>query len=88
MKIAFGIVSALFVLATVTSALAQSLPGKYNVEVKNLDGSAYSGAAEIIATSETTCRIRSETGGRRQEASACATAAPSRQATSWAIQSA
>jgi hypothetical protein len=39
------------------------LPGKYNVEGKNLDGSAYSGTAEITATSETTCRIHWETGG-------------------------
>jgi len=38
------------------------VPGKYSVEGKNLDGSAYSETAEIIATSETTCRIRWQTG--------------------------
>jgi hypothetical protein len=43
------------------------VPGKYSVEGKNLDGSVYSGTAEIIATSETTCRIRWQTGSTTSE---------------------
>ena len=43
------------------------MPGKYSVEGKNLDGSAYSGTAEIIATSETTCGIRWQTGSTTSE---------------------
>ena len=63
MKIAVGIAAALILLAGVASASAQSLPGKYEVEGKNLDGSTYSGTAEIVAASETTCRITWKTGG-------------------------
>ena len=63
MKIAVGIAGAFILLAGVASASAQSLPGNYRVEGKNLDGSAYSGTAEIVATSETTCRIAWKTGG-------------------------
>jgi hypothetical protein len=62
MKIAVGVVSACTLLAGVTFASAQDLPGKYEVEGKNLDGSAYSGTAEIVATSEVTCRIAWQTG--------------------------
>jgi len=43
-------------------AFAQSIGGKYTVEGKNLDGSSYSGTAEIILTSETTCAIKWQTG--------------------------
>jgi hypothetical protein len=66
---AVGVASAflLFLLASVASASAQSLPGKYNVEGKNLDGSAYSGTAEIVATSEVTCRITWHTGSTTSE---------------------
>ena len=63
MRIAVGIAGAFILLAGVASASAQSLPGNYQVEGKNLDGSAYSGTAEIVATSETTCRIVWKTGG-------------------------
>jgi hypothetical protein len=63
MRIAGGIAGAFILLAGVASASAQSLPGNYQVEGKNLDGSAYSGTAEIVATSETTCRIVWKTGG-------------------------
>lgn len=62
MKIAVGIAGAFILLVGVASASAQSLPGNYQVEGKNLDGSAYSGTAEIVATSETTCRIAWKTG--------------------------
>ena len=67
MKLAFGIVSALFLLASITSASAASLLGKYQVAGKNADGSSYEGTAEIVATSENTCRIRWETGSTTSE---------------------
>jgi hypothetical protein len=67
MKIVVGIASALLLLASVASASAQSLPGKYQVEGKNLDGSDYSGTAEIVATSEVTCRITWQTGSTTSE---------------------
>ena len=54
-------------LASVASATAQNLPGKYQVEGKNLDGSDYSGTAEIVATSEVTCRITWQTGSTTSE---------------------
>jgi len=53
--------------AAMTGASAQDLPGKYNVEGKNVDGTPYSGTAEIVATSENTCRIRWETGSTTSE---------------------
>jgi hypothetical protein len=56
-----------FCLRAFASASAQSLPGKYQVEGKNLDGSAYSGTAEIVATSEVTCRITWQTGSTTSE---------------------
>ena len=62
MKIAVRIVSALILVASLTSASAGGLPGKYQVAGKNADGSPYSGTAEIVATSETTCRIAWQTG--------------------------
>ena len=67
MKIAIAVATAVVLFASISGASAQNLRGKYNVEGKNLDGSAYSGTAEIIATSETTCRIRWETGGTPSE---------------------
>ena len=67
MKTAYGIASALILLASVASASAQSLPGKYRVEGKNADGSAYSGTAQIVATTETTCRIVWKTGSSTSE---------------------
>jgi hypothetical protein len=62
MKIAVGIAAAFMLLIGGGGASAQGLPGKYEVEGKNLDGSEYSGTAEIVATSETTCRIEWKTG--------------------------
>ncbi len=67
MKMAFGVASACLLLASVASASAQNLPGKYQVEGKNLDGSDYSGTAEIVATSEVTCRITWQTGSTTSE---------------------
>jgi hypothetical protein len=48
--------------ASVASAAAQGLGGNYRVAGKNFDGSSYSGTAEIIFTSNTTCRINWLTG--------------------------
>jgi hypothetical protein len=67
MKIAFGFVCALVLLAHITTAAAQNLPGKYRVSGKNADGSAYSGTAQIVATTETTCRIAWTTGSTTSE---------------------
>ncbi|HEY1542281.1 MAG TPA: hypothetical protein VGG01_07720 [Xanthobacteraceae bacterium] len=44
-------------------ATAQEVGGKYRVTGTNLDGSHYSGTAEIVVTSPTTCRIAWVTGG-------------------------
>jgi hypothetical protein len=62
MDATLGAASALFLLASVATATAQNLPGKYSVQGTNLDGSLYSGTAEIVATSDTTCRIVWHTG--------------------------
>ena len=67
MKTAVGVVSACTLLACISVASAQDLPGKYQVEGKNLDGSAYSGTAEIVATTEVTCRIAWQTGSTTSE---------------------
>jgi hypothetical protein len=67
MRIGAAIMSAFILLVGITGASAQSLPGKYQVEGKNLDGSAYSGTAEIVATSEVTCRIKWQTGSTTSE---------------------
>jgi hypothetical protein len=67
MKIAFRFASALVLLAGIGTASAQSLPGNYQVEGKNADGSVYSGTAQIVATTETTCRIVWKTGSSTSE---------------------
>jgi hypothetical protein len=55
--------SALFGLAMLVPASAQSIGGTYRAEGTNFDGSTYSGTAEIVLTSATTCVIRWVTGG-------------------------
>jgi hypothetical protein len=40
-----------------TPAMAQSVAGRYEVHGTNPNGSTYSGTAQIIQTSESTCRI-------------------------------
>ena len=50
----------LYILAT--SAHAQEIGGTYEVQGTNLNGSTYSGQAEITVTSENTCRIVWNTG--------------------------
>ena len=44
------------------AAAAQEIGGKYTTEGTNLDGSPYTGTAEITLTSETTCTIEWITG--------------------------
>jgi len=55
MKIAFSGAAALL-LIDVMSASAGNLAGQYQVTGKNVDGSTYSGTAQIVVTSDTTCR--------------------------------
>jgi hypothetical protein len=50
--------------AGISAADAQSIGGRYQVQGKNFDGSSYSGQADIVITSETTCRIVWNTGGQ------------------------
>jgi len=44
------------------AAQAQDVVGRYRVEGTNLDGSRYTGTAEVSALSNTTCTIRWNTG--------------------------
>jgi hypothetical protein len=43
--------------ASVATVSAEGLGGTYRASGRNFDGSSYSGTAEIIVTSDTTCRI-------------------------------
>lgn len=61
------ILAAAILAATVLSAQAQSIGGNYSVEGTNLNGSTYSGTAEITLTSETTCVIHWQTGSTTSE---------------------
>jgi hypothetical protein len=56
------IASALFALCMIAPAAAQSIGGSYTTAGTNLDGSPYTGTAEITLTSETTCTIHWVTG--------------------------
>jgi hypothetical protein len=58
-----AILAAAGLAASVATAAAQEVGGKYRVTGTNLDGSRYSGTAEIVVTSPTTCRIAWVTGG-------------------------
>lgn len=61
-KIAFA--AALLLLTAASAVSAQTVnAGKYRVEGTNLDGSTYSGTAEITLASETTCVIEWNTAG-------------------------
>ena len=46
-----------------SASMAEDLTGHYKVSGTNLDGSPYSGEAQITATSEYTCEIVWQTGG-------------------------
>jgi hypothetical protein len=56
-----------------TAASAQSIGGRYQVQGKNPNGSGYAGQAEIIVTTENTCRIVWNTGGQISRGICCAT---------------
>lgn len=63
--------AALFLAATAAGNAQTVNAGKYTVEGTNLDGSSYSGTAEITLASETTCVIEWDTAGVKSTASAC-----------------
>ena len=54
--------AALALAALASSASAQTIGGRYQVAGKNFNGSNYSGTAEIVSTSNNTCRITWVTG--------------------------
>ncbi len=56
------ILAAALALATTCLASAQDVGGLYDVAGTNIDGSAYTGTAEITLLSETTCAISWTTG--------------------------
>ena len=49
--------------ASIATASAQEIGGRYRVSGTNLNGSRYTGTAEIAVTSPTTCRIVWKAGG-------------------------
>src|SRR5262249_14012262 len=57
-----AVLAAACLAVSIVGATAQGLGGTYRVAGKNFDGSNYSGTAEIVVTSNTTCRIRWVTG--------------------------
>jgi hypothetical protein len=57
-----SVLAAACLAASVATATAQGLGGTYRVAGKIFDGSGYSGTAEIIITSDTTCRINWKIG--------------------------
>lgn len=56
------VLASAFALATCSMAVAQDVGGSYIVEGTNLNGSSYTGSAEITLLSETTCVIEWTTG--------------------------
>ncbi|UJW85741.1 hypothetical protein [Devosia sp. SL43] len=56
------ILASAFALATIGMAAAQDVGGSYAVDGTNINGSPYSGTAEITLLSETTCAIEWTTG--------------------------
>lgn len=54
-------------MVTAAPAAAQAIGGTYAVEGRSFDGSVYRGQAEILLTSDYTCRIRWVTGGQVSE---------------------
>jgi hypothetical protein len=53
---------ALALAALASSASAQTISGRYQVQGKNFNGTNYSGTAEIVSTANNTCRITWVTG--------------------------
>ena len=62
-SITMGIAAACLAACLATPAAAQNVGGRYQVVGKNFNGSGYSGTAEIVVTSNNTCRISWVTGG-------------------------
>jgi hypothetical protein len=60
----WGVALGLCIAVGATAAEAQSIGGRYQVQGKNPNGSSYSGQAEVIVTTENTCRIVWNTGGQ------------------------
>lgn len=56
------VLASLLALATCSFAAAQDVGGTYAVNGTNIDGSPYTGTAEITLLSETTCAIEWTTG--------------------------
>ena len=56
------VLAATFALVSVGLAAAQEIGGSYAVTGTNIDGSSYTGTAEITVLSETTCAIEWTTG--------------------------
>jgi hypothetical protein len=56
------VLAGLFALASCGIAVAQDVGGSYAVEGTNINGSPYTGTAEITLLSETTCAIEWTTG--------------------------
>ena len=54
---------AAFAVAMTGAAQAQNFGGRYQVQGANLNGTPYTGVAEITVISSTTCTIRWQTGG-------------------------
>jgi hypothetical protein len=57
------VLAAALVAATTVGVAAQDFGGTYNVQGTNLNGSPYSGTAEVKVISDTTCEIYWTTGG-------------------------
>ena len=57
-----AVLAAACLAASVATAVAQGVGGTYRASGKNFDGSSYSGTAEIVVTSDTTCRINWKIG--------------------------
>ena len=57
-----AVLAAACLAASVATAAAQNLGGTYRVSGKTFDGSRYSGTAEVVVTSNTTCRINWKIG--------------------------
>jgi hypothetical protein len=57
-----AVLAAACLAASAATVSAEGLGGTYRASGKNFDGSRYSGTAEIIITSNTTCRINWQIG--------------------------
>lgn len=63
----FGILVGAAMVVFAAPAAAQNVGGRYQVQGSNFNGSPYSGTAEIVLTSNNTCRITWQTGGQTSQ---------------------